>query len=115
VLGGDFNIARDERDVFDPEAMAGKIHFSPPEHEVLDHVLAWGLSDTFRLKQEEGGHFSWWDYRMGAFRRNRGLRIDYLFANAVVTKGLNSATIDKTPRTWEKPSDHAPVVIEFDN
>lgn len=115
VLGGDFNIAQDDRDVFDAEAMRGKIHFSPPEHEALRQVLDFGLEDTFRLKEEEGGHFSWWDYRMGGFRRNRGLRIDYLFASKSVTDRLRAAGIDKTPRSWEKPSDHAPVFIEFED
>jgi exodeoxyribonuclease-3 len=114
VLGGDFNIAREPRDVFDPQLMEGKIHFSPPEHEALDWVLQFGLEDTFRLEEEDPGHYSWWDYRMGAFRRNRGLRIDYLFASKSVTDALRVAAIDKTPRSWEKPSDHAPVVIEFD-
>lgn len=114
VLGGDFNIARDGRDVFDAEAMLGKIHFSKAEHDALDEVLAFGLSDCFRHKHEEAGHFSWWDYRMGAFRRNRGLRIDYVFATRVVTQALTSATIDRVPRAWDKPSDHAPVVIDFE-
>jgi exodeoxyribonuclease III len=113
VLGGDFNIARDARDVFDPELMAGKIHFSPPEHHALDNLLAFGLSDAFRLKNEEPGNFSWWDYRMGAFRRNRGLRIDYIFTTAPVSQRLIDARIDHEPRTWDKPSDHAPVVIDF--
>lgn len=114
VLGGDFNIAREPRDVFDPQLMEGRIHFSPPEHAALDRLLQFGLQDTFRLKESEGGHFSWWDYRMGAFRRNRGLRIDYIFATQAVTDSMTLAAIDKSPRTWDKPSDHAPVVIEFD-
>lgn len=114
VLGGDFNIARDDRDVFDAEAMRGKIHFSDEEHNAIDEVLAFGLTDCFRLKNSDSGHFSWWDYRMGAFRRNRGLRIDYIFGTKAVTDGLISATIDKVPRSWDKPSDHAPVVIDFE-
>jgi exodeoxyribonuclease-3 len=114
VLTGDFNVAREARDVFDAPAMAGKIHFSAPEHEALDNVLAFGLHDTFRLTHEEAEQFSWWDYRMGAFRRNRGLRIDYIFASVPVTSRLLRAEIDKEPRTWEKPSDHTPVLIEFD-
>ena len=114
VLGGDFNIARDERDVFDPEQMRGKIHFSEREHQALDEVLSFGLTDSFRAFTEEGQLFSWWDYRMGAFRRNRGLRIDYLFVSKVVKEALRTATIDIEPRTWPKPSDHAPVLIEFD-
>jgi exodeoxyribonuclease-3 len=114
ALGGDFNIARDSRDVFDPEAMAGKIHFSPPEHRALEDVLAFGLEDCFRRREEAAGNFSWWDYRMGAFRRNRGLRIDYIFGTRKIAENLTAATIDKLPRTWEKPSDHAPVVIDFE-
>lgn len=114
ILAGDFNIARDHRDVFDPEAMAGKIHFSQKEHEALDNVLGFGLTDCFRVKNQEAGHFSWWDYRMGAFRRDRGLRIDYVFGTGVIVAGLKSATIDKLPRRWEKPSDHAPVIIDFE-
>lgn len=114
ALAGDFNIARDGRDVFDSEGMVGKIHFSQKEHDALENVLAFGLNDCFRLKNTESGHFSWWDYRMGAFRRNRGMRIDYIFGTNLITKGLTSAAIDKTPRTWDKPSDHTPVVIDFE-
>lgn len=113
VLGGDFNIARDGRDVFDEELMRDKIHFSAQEHAVLDELLSHGLKDTFREKEQNGGHFSWWDYRMGAFRRNRGLRIDYLFASETVVQKMTEAGIDKTPRSWDKPSDHAPVFIDF--
>jgi len=115
ALCGDFNIARDDRDVFDADLMRDKIHFSPPEHEAFDALLSFGLKDTFRLKEEAGDLFSWWDYRMGAFRRNRGLRIDYIFASEPIVEKLETATIDTVPRKWEKPSDHAPVVIEFKN
>lgn len=114
VLCGDFNIARDDRDVFDAELMRDKIHFSPPEHEALNHVLDFGLTDAYRARHEEGEQFTWWDYRMGAFRRNRGLRIDYVFPTAPIMETMTSIEIDKTPRTWEKPSDHTPVVIDFD-
>jgi exodeoxyribonuclease-3 len=115
VLCGDFNIARDGRDVFDAKQMAGKIHFSEAEHRALDNVLAFGLKDSFRELHQEGELFSWWDYRMGAFRRNRGLRIDYVFANEPVIGSLKNASIDVEPRRWEKPSDHAPVLIDFDH
>lgn len=114
VLCGDFNVARDERDVFDPELMAGKIHFSESEHRSMDRMLSFGLKDTFRQLHQEGEQFSWWDYRMGAFRRNRGLRIDYIFGSQKISDNLVSATIDTEPRRWERPSDHAPVVIDFD-
>jgi exodeoxyribonuclease-3 len=115
LVMGDFNIAPEDRDVHDPAQWEGSVHVSAPERAALSKIAALGFTDLFRRFEQPEKSFSWWDYRMGAFRRNRGLRIDYLFANAAVTKGLNSATIDKTPRTWEKPSDHAPVVIEFDN
>lgn len=114
VVGGDFNVARDGRDVFDEEAMRGQIHFSEPEHAAIDHLLDYGLVDSFRLKEEQGGHFTWWDYRMAAFRRNRGLRIDYLFVNPAVRTKVREVLIDKTPRTWEKPSDHTPVIVDFE-
>lgn len=113
VLCGDFNIAREDRDVFDPEWMRGKIHFSEPEHRALDGLLDFGLIDTFRHLHEEPERFTWWDYRMGAFRRNRGLRIDYIFATRPLIETLCAAEIDQKPRDWPKPSDHAPLVIEL--
>jgi exodeoxyribonuclease III len=114
VVGGDFNIARDERDVFDPEAMAGQMHFTPQERQKLDQLMSLGLADTFRLKNDAPALFSWWDYRMQAFRRNRGLRIDYLFAGKAIVERLNAAQIDRGPRSWDKPSDHTPTLIDFD-
>lgn len=114
VVGGDFNVARDDRDVFDAEKMRGQIHFSDPEHAAMDHLLARGLEDAFRLRESGGGFFSWWDYRMAAFSRDRGLRIDYLFVNELVKRSLSEARIDKEPRGWEKPSDHTPVVLDFE-
>ncbi len=112
ALCGDFNIARDARDVFDPALMEGKIHFSAAEKQALDHVLSFGLKDSLRELHHEPGLFSWWDYRMGAFRRNRGLRIDYIFVTEELMERVQSAGIDLEPRTWDKPSDHAPVVID---
>lgn len=114
ALCGDFNIARDERDVFDAEKMRGQLHFSPAEHTALSEVLDFGLQDSLREKTDEGGLFSWWDYRMGAFRRNRGLRIDYVFITEPLRKILVDAHIDRSTRGWEKPSDHAPMVIDLD-
>lgn len=114
VLCGDFNIARDDRDVFDPELMRDKIHFSAPEHAALNNLLEFGLLDAYRERHQEGGKFSWWDYRMGAFPRNRGLRIDYVFATRPIIDAMKSVEIDVTPRHWDKPSDHTPVVIDFE-
>jgi exodeoxyribonuclease-3 len=113
ALCGDFNVAREASDVFDPDKMAGQIHFSEPEHQALQRVLEFGLSDSFRLKHHEPKRFSWWDYRMGSFRRDRGLRIDYVFVTAPIRDALIEADIDREPRGWERPSDHTPVWIDF--
>ncbi len=113
VLCGDFNVARDARDVFDPAAMAGHLHFHPEEHRALDRVLGFGLFDAYRELHAESGRYSWWDYRGGDFRNNRGLRIDYLFITAPLRARLLGAVIDAEPRRQPKPSDHAPVVIEL--
>jgi exodeoxyribonuclease-3 len=113
VLCGDFNVAREARDVFDPVAMRGRLHFHPEEHAALDRVLAFGLFDAYRALHEEAGRYSWWDYRGGDFRNNRGLRIDYLFLTEPLRPRLTSAQIDTEPRREPKPSDHAPVVIEL--
>lgn len=115
VVGGDFNIARDARDVFDPVQMAGKLHFSEEERTTFDALLSLGLVDLFRESSSEAGLFSWWDYRMQAFRRNRGLRIDYLLGNRLATQTLDRAHIDREPRGWTRPSDHTPVIAEFTN
>lgn len=114
IVGGDFNIARDPRDVFDSAAMDGKLHFSDEEHRALDGFLSLGLADLFRETSEEGGLFSWWDYRMQAFRRNRGLRIDYLFGNSEPSMRLVHSFIDREPRGWTKPSDHTPVIADLE-
>jgi len=113
VLGGDFNVARDDRDVFDSTLMEGQIHFTPRERQALEKLLELGLTDTFRSKTAEGKLFSWWDYRVQAFRRNRGLRIDYVFAGRDIEQNLEDAFIDREPRGWEVPSDHTPMVIDF--
>ena len=87
---------------------------STAERTALDEIKRWGFTDTFRQHHEEGGQFSWWDYRAGAFRRNLGLRIDHMWVTKpLVTRSLNT-WIDIEPRTWERPSDHAPVVAEFE-
>ena len=115
VVLGDFNIAPEDRDVHDPEAWRGQVLCSTPEREALDGILQLGLRDSFRLFSEEGGQYSWWDYRQAAFRRNMGLRIDLVLVSSGLRPRLKSASIDRTPRTWERPSDHAPVTIEIGN
>jgi exodeoxyribonuclease-3 len=113
VVCGDFNIAPDERDVFDPEAMRGQLHFHPDEHRALAELLAFGLVDVLRLHHQEGQLFSWWDYRAGGFRKNQGLRIDLILATKPLAERCTSAEIDVEPRQGERPSDHTPVVATF--
>lgn len=114
LLCGDFNVAPEERDVHDPRLWQNRILFSEPEKAALQHVKDWGFTDTFRMHTEEGGHYSWWDYRAGAFRRNLGLRIDHVWVSAPLAARSKATWIDKEPRQWERPSDHAPVIAEFD-
>ena len=114
LLCGDFNVAPEERDVYDPRLWQNRILFSEPERAALQHVKAWGFTDTFRMHTQEGGYYSWWDYRAGAFRRNLGLRIDHVWVSAPLSARSKATWIDKEPRQWERPSDHAPVVAEFD-
>jgi len=114
VVLGDFNIAPDDRDVHDPEAWREKILCSTPEREALQRLCALGLHDSFRLHSDEGGAFSWWDYRAAGFRRNLGLRIDLILLSDALKDRCRSASIDREPRSWERPSDHAPVLVELD-
>ena len=113
LLCGDFNVAPEERDVHDPRLWQGRIMFSQQERETLQRIKDWGFTDAFRLHTEEGGKFSWWDYRAGAFRRNLGLRIDHIWISDPLVAKNARTWIDMEPRTWEKPSDHAPVLAEF--
>lgn len=114
VVGGDFNIAPTDLDVFDSELWQNKICCTPMERAFFFEILRAGFCDSFRLKNAEGGHFSWWDYRQASFLKNFGLRIDFLLMRtANAEKCLNSG-IDKTPRSWNRPSDHAPVWATFD-
>jgi exodeoxyribonuclease III len=110
---GDFNIAPDDRDVHDPEEWRGQVLCSEPEREHLRQLLALGLSDTFRRFEQPDKLFSWWDYRMNNFRRNRGLRIDLILASPALAQACTASYIDRDPRSWERPSDHTPVVAEF--
>jgi exodeoxyribonuclease-3 len=111
---GDFNIAPEDRDVHDPEAWRERILCSTPEREALGALLKLGLVDTFRLFEQEDNSFSWWDYRAAGFRRNLGLRIDLILASQTLASRCTSCRIDKAPRRLERPSDHAPVIAEFE-
>jgi exodeoxyribonuclease-3 len=113
VVMGDFNIAPDDRDVFDPEAWRDRILCSAPERERLQALEALGLADSFRLFDQPEETYSWWDYRAAAFRRKRGLRIDLLLISPALAEICTASTIDPEPRKLERPSDHAPVIVEF--
>ena len=113
LLCGDFNVAPEDRDVHDVRLWRGRIMFSDQEHAALQNIKEWGFTDAFRLHTEEGGKFTWWDYRAGAFRRNLGLRIDHIWITEALVPRSVRTWIDITPRTWEKPSDHAPVLSEL--
>ncbi len=113
LILGDFNIAPEEIDVYDPAAWEGHVLFSPPERTALRNILALGLSDCFRAKNATTQAFSWWDYRLNAFKRNMGLRIDLMLASHHLSNRCLTCVIDQNPRGWERPSDHAPVIAEF--
>ena len=113
VVLGDFNIAPEDRDVHDPEAWRERILCSTPERDALRKMLDLGLTDTFRLFEQEEKSFSWWDYRAAAFRRNMGLRIDLILASRDLTATCTACYIDTEPRKLERPSDHTPVIAEF--
>lgn len=111
---GDFNIAPADADVHDPEEWRGKILFSEPEHAALKALTDLGLEDTFRRFAQDEQVFSWWDYRMNNFKRNRGLRIDLVLASPALATQCTASRVDVEPRRWERPSDHAPVVAVFE-
>jgi exodeoxyribonuclease-3 len=115
VVLGDFNIAPDDRDVHDPAAWHEQILCSTPEREALRRLLGLGFVDSFRLFNEDAGHYSWWDYRQAAFRRNLGLRIDLVLASEALRNQCRGAHIEREPRTWERASDHTPVVLEIED
>jgi len=114
VVLGDFNIAPEDRDVHDPKAWEGSVHVSPPERAALQALLGNGLVDCFRSFEQPEKSYSWWDYRMMAFRRNAGLRIDLILASHALAQKCGACHIDKAPRKLERPSDHTPVVASFD-
>ena len=113
VLMGDFNIAPEDRDVYDPVAWAGQIHCTPEEREHFRQLLALGMVDAFRLFEQPPKSWSWWDYRNLAFRKNQGLRIDHILVSTSLQPQVAACVIDKLPRKNERPSDHAPVIVEL--
>ncbi len=113
VLMGDFNIAPQDRDVHDPAAWAGQIHYTDEERTRFRALLDAGLTDAFRLFDQPARSWSWWDYRQLAFRKNQGLRIDHILVSAALGPQVCACTIDKLPRRNDRPSDHAPVLVDL--
>jgi exodeoxyribonuclease-3 len=111
VLLGDFNIAPEDRDVYDPVAWAGQIHCTDEERTHFRSLLELGLCDAFRMFEQPPKSWSWWDYRNLAFRKNQGLRIDHVLVSPALAPEVQTCAIDKAPRRNERPSDHAPVVL----
>lgn len=113
ALLGDFNIAPTDDDVHDPAKWIGQNLVSPPEREAFQKLLNLGLTDSYRMFEQAPKSFSWWDYRMMGFRRNAGMRIDHILLSKALKEKCTQSIIDKEPRTWEQPSDHAPVIAEI--
>ena len=111
VLMGDFNIAPEDRDVYDPVGWAGQIHCTPEERAHFQGLVGLGLTDAFRLFEQAPKSWSWWDYRNLAFRKNQGLRIDHILVSDALKGRVTACEIDKLPRKNERPSDHAPVIV----
>ncbi len=114
VMVGDFNIAPEDRDVWDPAVWEGNVLFTQTEKDALARLCAWGLTDCLRLHHDDAGIYSWWDYRMLALQKRQGLRIDFVLATASLVKASRDCVVDKAPRKLKRPSDHAPVVADFD-
>ena len=111
ALVGDFNITFDDRDTHDPIGLKGTIHHTDAEREQFQQILDLGLHDTFRMFEQAPKLYSWWDYRDLAFRRNKGMRIDYTLVSDALKPKVQSCMIDKLPRKNERPSDHTPVIV----
>ncbi|HEY7520024.1 MAG TPA: exodeoxyribonuclease III [Methylomirabilota bacterium] len=115
VLGGDFNVAPEDADVWDPTACHGGTHVSPAEREAFSRLCQWGLVDAYRLRHREPGRYTWWDYRAGNFHKNFGMRIDHLLVTPAIAGRVVAAEIDREARKGKPiPSDHAPLVIDVD-
>ncbi len=114
LICGDFNIAPEDRDVWDPEKWRGQVLFSEPEKEAFRSLLAWGLKDALRIHKQEGGIYTWWDYRAGAFHRGWGMRIDHMLVSEPLAMRCAGVEVDREERKGEKPSDHAPVLLTLE-
>jgi len=110
ALLGDYNIAPEDQDVHDPKAWEGQNLVSPPERNAFQDLINLGLSDSFRMFEQAPKTYSWWDYRMMGFRRNAGMRIDHILLSEALKEKCSASIVDKEPRAWEQPSDHAPVI-----
>lgn len=114
LVCGDFNVAPEPIDVHDPKKWEGSVLVTPEERAALKKIVDWGMVDVFRAHHAgEAGLYTWWDYRMGAYRKNRGLRIDLMLCTPALAARCKGVTVDKRPRELEKPSDHAPVIVEI--
>ena len=113
IVGGDYNIAPDDRDVYDPSKLVGATHVSQPERDRLAALEAWGLTDVFRTKHTADRVYSWWDYRAGDFHQGRGMRIDLLMCSAPVVSRARWCVVDRNARKGKQPSDHAPVIVDL--
>jgi exodeoxyribonuclease-3 len=113
VIGGDYNVAPEDADVWDMAFFAGSTHVSAPERAALAALREWGLVDAYRLHHPEPGKFSWWDYRAGDFHNGRGMRIDHLYVTRSVAERCSAAEIDRDARKGKLPSDHAPMWIDL--
>jgi exodeoxyribonuclease-3 len=114
IICGDFNIAPEDRDVYNPQQYDGRIMSSAEERTYLDDIRNWGFVDVFRKHHDEPGLFTWWDYQAGCFRRNIGFRIDHIWTTASMVSRCSATMIAREMREMQKPSDHAPVMVEFD-
>lgn len=115
IVLGDFNIAPEDSDVYDAKVWQGQVLVSPLERQALKEIITLGFKDSFRLFNNQPGHYTWWDYRAGAFRRNHGLRIDHILTSNALASRCIACNIDKEIRLWEKPSDHVPVIASYQN
>lgn len=115
IVTGDFNIAPDDRDVYDPARFVGATHVSDAERDSLRVLETWGLVDLFRKLHDQGGLYSWWDYRSGDFHQGRGLRIDLVLGTESVARRTRWSIVDRNARKGQQPSDHAPVLVDLDD
>ncbi len=113
VLGGDYNVIPEDRDCYDPKGWEGDALFRPETHAAFRKLMYLGLTDAFRALNQEEGRYSYWDYQGGAWNKDNGIRIDHLLLSPQAADRLNDIGIDKTPRGWERPSDHTPVWCEL--